>query len=729
MEEIDLNTARQLAQMLSEDVPDGEDPDDQPGVENQPQEAMAAGLPKRIGVYRLIRLIARGGMADVFEAQHPVRGRCALKVVLDVHAKSLLGRRLLREAEFLRMLEDPGIARVLDVGEGRIDDTEVLVPFVAMELIPKARPINTYAAEEELTLRERVALVESIARALGHAHLRGIIHRDLKPGNLLVSEDGVPKIIDFGIGTATQTLETPLPTMQTMPGQLLGTLQYMSPEQVEGDSTGVDVRSDVYSLGIVLYELLTQRLPYSTAGSPIMVGAQIIRSAPIPRPRSFNRAIDRDLESVVLKALSRPRQHRYQSMDALREDLALWLAGKRVGARVSRRWLDFTTWLSRHPVTATATLCGLMILVSILTSFGAVRYVNSRPDRLTIGRAARIAQIRSLGGSILHQWSNLSITRGQNRPAVIVKASDGYRTHKLVAVCFRRTDENDAETIRIYSMAQPERALWTGPGVTPFALYPDYLERDINPITGLPDKRVVYLGRVLEVADVFPSVPGEELISIETNVRHFPTAIRIYSLNGLLEGGDIEVLYEVWHPGHLTQMVWIDETRSLIVCGGNNRLDYQQLGESHVSRRSANVVFALKPRLGFRDSNRWLTQFGANDPDKPVWYRVLTPTLLCESWSIDLLSNIDEPTDAGHDTSIQVFPHIRNPDQSLSQIRVQWYLSSSGDLEPARGPLTDISRRQLNSLSDEERAGVFNIEAMKLIEIEMPAYTEVEPDS
>src|SRR5215472_836032 len=216
----------------------------------------------RCGHYRLLRLIGRGGMGAVYEAeQDSPRRIVALKVIKAGLASEELARRFAQESQALGRLQHPGIAQIHE--SGAIDTDFGPQPYFAMEFI-RGEPLDRYAESHGLDTRQRVELIARVCEAVHHAHQRGIIHRDLKPGNILVDETGQPKILDFGVARMTDSGTRT--TRQTDAGQLVGTLAYMSPEQVLADPLEVDTRSDVYSLGVILYELLGKRLPYNTQG-------------------------------------------------------------------------------------------------------------------------------------------------------------------------------------------------------------------------------------------------------------------------------------------------------------------------------------------------------------------------------------------------------------------------------------------------------------------------------
>ena len=202
--------------------------------------------------FRIVRRIASGGMGTVYEAeQRRPRRTVALKVVHQGFAAPEHLARLEREAEVLARLQHPGIAQIFDAGvvEGELGPQ----PWFSMELV-RGRTLLRYAEEEELDLSARLELVAAICDAVHHAHLFGVVHRDLKPDNILVDGSGAPRVLDFAVARVTGA-DLQLTTLATEPGRLIGTLPYMSPEQVRGDSSAIDARSDVFALGVVLFEL------------------------------------------------------------------------------------------------------------------------------------------------------------------------------------------------------------------------------------------------------------------------------------------------------------------------------------------------------------------------------------------------------------------------------------------------------------------------------------------
>lgn len=276
--------------------------------------------------FTLLREIGRGGMGVVYLAeQHFPKRMVALKVVRPELVGPSLIKRFTHEAEILAAVQHPGIARLYEAG---FADAARRMPFIAMELV-EGQSITAWA--KSASTRERVLMVARVCEAVDAAHRRGVIHRDLKPGNILITADNDPKVLDFGI--ARLAGQTSAPTLQTAAGQIVGTIGYMSPEQLSGDSAAVDTRSDVYALGVVLFEVLTGELPINTHGMPVAAAALAVREREPRRLRSLRPDLGSELEAIVAKSLETIPSRRYASASELGADLRRYLADEPVLAR------------------------------------------------------------------------------------------------------------------------------------------------------------------------------------------------------------------------------------------------------------------------------------------------------------------------------------------------------------------------------------------------------------
>jgi hypothetical protein len=338
-----------------------------------------AGLPKKIGDFVVKRLIASGGMGRVYEGlqEHP-RRPVAIKVMKHGVASGSALRRFEYESQILARLRHPHIAQVYEAGT--YDDGSGDVPYFAMEYIPNPRSITKYVNEKNLNTCERLELFAKVCDAVHHGHQKGIIHRDLKPDNILIDSNGQPKIIDFGVARATDS-DLALTTFQTEVGQLVGTLQYMSPEQIEADPHDIDTRSDVYALGVVLYEVLTGRLPYDVTTTTPLETARVIHDESPTRISTIDRTLGGEKETIVLKALEKDRERRYQSAGELAADIRRHLHDEPICARPPSVSYQLRVFARRNKalVAAVATVFAVVVAGAVISTS---LYFQAKAERL-----------------------------------------------------------------------------------------------------------------------------------------------------------------------------------------------------------------------------------------------------------------------------------------------------------------------------------------------------------
>lgn len=309
-----------------------------------------------VGKYRVLRLLARGGMAAVYEAEDPdLRRSVALKVAREDETDPRLLARLHREAAIAARLRHPNIVGVHEVGRVR-DAAGRWIHFIAMDYV-EGETLSKVLRERRPPAVERLRLLEEVLRAAAHAHREGVIHRDLKPENVLVERGGRVVLTDFGLARAAA-----FATKLTKTQSVMGTPQYMSPEQVRGRTAEIDARTDVYAIGVLLYEAITGRLPYSVNSVPELY-EQIVHGEP-PAPRRIDPTLSPDLEAVCLKAMAKDRALRYADAGEMLADLVRYRAGEPVTARAPGIANRLRRRLARRPgiaIAAAALLVGLSI--------------------------------------------------------------------------------------------------------------------------------------------------------------------------------------------------------------------------------------------------------------------------------------------------------------------------------------------------------------------------------
>ncbi len=355
------------------------------------------------GKYTLVQKLGEGGMGSVWVAEQtePVKRRVALKMIRAGVGSDVVMRRFDAERQALALMDHPNIAKILDGGA-----TAAGQPFFVMELV-KGVPITRYCDELHLSIRDRLKLFGPVCQAIQHAHQKGIIHRDIKPGNVLVAiQDGLPapKVIDFGVAKALNQRLTE-ETMNTQIGAVIGTLEYMSPEQAELSELDIDTRADIYALGVLLYELLTGTTPINRAqlkDAAIFEMLRMIKQEEPPKPSTrlteskeslANLAAQRrteparlakevrgELDWIVMKCLDKDRTRRYDSASGLAKDVERYLADDTVEAGPPSASNRLRKFVRRNKGRVVAASLVMLVLVGgmIGTTFGYIRAESAR---------------------------------------------------------------------------------------------------------------------------------------------------------------------------------------------------------------------------------------------------------------------------------------------------------------------------------------------------------------
>jgi serine/threonine protein kinase len=430
-----------------------------PGETHDPSRPPAPpeALGTRVGPYRLLQVLGQGGMGTVYVAEQtaPVKRRVALKVIKPGMDSAPVLRRFEAERQALALMDHTHIAKVFDGGA-----TDSGRPYFVMELVHGV-PITRYCDELHLPVRQRLELFLSVCQAIQHAHQKGIIHRDIKPSNALVClQDGlpVPKVIDFGLAKALHQRLTD-ETMYTEIGTVVGTLEYMSPEQAEMSPLGVDTRTDVYALGVLLYELLTGTTPLDRQrlrSAGLVERVRIIKEEEPPRPSTrlteskatladlaarrrtepgrLTREVRGELDWIVMKCLEKDRTLRYESAGALARDVERYLHDEPVEACPPGRGYRLRKFLRRNKKLVGAALLLLLALLAGIggTTWGWVRAEHERDERGKALEAEKKARARTrealdeMSSRVIEDWLSRQPHQSPEQKAFLEKAARFY---------------------------------------------------------------------------------------------------------------------------------------------------------------------------------------------------------------------------------------------------------------------------------------------------------------
>ncbi len=734
----------------------------QGGIEGGPDPLIG----RRIGKYTIRRVIAGGGMGRVYEAEQDNPKRTVALKVVPTWAWSPAGlRRFEFEVEALARLAHPNIAQIYDAGtfdpdpsrdrEGaddqsrRREPTDILpnddstsdkrvtglapgapipgMPYFAMEFVPNATAITEYAERHELTVRQRLELFLQLCDAVHYGHQKSVIHRDLKPANILVTPPlnpplakggsggvGQVKVIDFGIAKAIDS-DVTVTTMHTEIGQLVGTLSYMSPEQCAADPLALDVRTDVYSLGVVAYQLLCGCLPYaltpsraaqshgrkpvdtpsrererpvnhyrdshgappspfdlrtSNLSSPLSMLRTICEVPPI-RPSTINRTLRGDLEIILLKALEKDRQKRYQSAADLARDMRHFLAREPIEARGPSLASSAFLWTRRHPILTTALAAATVGVTILATAWTTVYLAHLRPYRIEARDDMGEAVLLSFNGNVLHTWNTSGDIDATIRAQLIESSASGTGPTIALVGWSRRGPGPRGENLCAFDVASRKYndPLWCD------RLLDQDIPREPPASIKAEDFGVTDANRPgapFPVFDIFPEVPGEEFV-VQFSHRRSRRALCIYSVEG-------KRLFQVWTDGPISSVSWLPEAKLLVVAGQNDVVPWWQRGGPVTTNYTPRVVWAIRPARGDLHA-KYVCTDDLTDCVTAEWYKCVLPSELAGRIKWVRVDRPDPSLDNGRRCTVHFcFGSIgvpQSPDETAG-----WTIDESGEMVP-----------------------------------------------
>ncbi len=576
----------------------------------------ASGEAARVAGCTVVRRLGGGGGGVVYEGVDPRRGRrVAIKVIATSGLDERALRRVRREADLLVTLGDACVfvPTVYDV----IDQPDSIC--LVMQMIEGERLED---AVRDRPLRDRVAIMAEIARQVGELHRHGVIHRDLKPSNILITPDGEPRIIDFGVASSASAAGVTL----TRPGEVVGSLPFMAPEVLAGDPDRVTTACDVYGLGATAYVVLTGEPPHE-ASDHVIAAIDRKRSEDPRDPRTWSPETPVSLRAILMTACARSPEARYDSAAGLADDLDRWRRGEPVSVSPPSGLGRLRATIRRRPILTTAVVCVTMSLAALTATVAAIQFLALQPAAIDVIDGGDTAVVLSRAGHSLHRWSagpcgGVRLARWMTAAAATA-ADDGER----VVLGVQRINRSEAPGIPgQLSVFRPDACnapVWTT-GSTPADLHPPPLPPwsrvrrmqiyDANPAMN-------FSGGL--VADVLEASPGEEIVAVFNHVTDAPALIRVYRA---IDGA---VLFEAWHMGQITGLMWSDAHRQLVLSGWNNHAAWPERGGS-ISDPAAMpfVIFALRPTMNDIARDAWIAEGPGRPGTAVLWYRTIMPAEL-----------------------------------------------------------------------------------------------------
>ena len=417
--------------------------------------------------YDMIRVVGEGGMGLVYEAnQRSPKRRVALKVLRPGTASKTMLRRFRHESEILGRLTHPGIARIYEAGSYNAGG--IRSPFFAMEFVDGVDLIS-HATARGLSIGGRIGMLIRLCDAVEYAHQRGVVHRDLKPSNVLVDERGTPRVLDFGVASAVDA-DLRVTTMGTASGELIGTLAYMSPEQIAGDADRIDTRSDVYAIGAIAYELFSGKPAHDVAGRSLPDAILAVRDHEVTPIWSHDASLRGDLGTIVMKTLEKDPERRYSGASALGDDLRRLLSDEPITARAPTTGYQLKKFAARNRglVAGGASVVLVLLIGVVSTSLGLARALRAEDDAKTAAaNAEREAAIARAVNDFLNEdlLSAVDPTRTDNREITMrevldvaaEKVGDRFAEQPMVEVSIRSTLAQTYLRLGLTKNAEPHR--------------------------------------------------------------------------------------------------------------------------------------------------------------------------------------------------------------------------------------------------------------------------------